>query len=66
MKKLLKILAVVFAVLLVVFLIGFFGFAPGYIADSKNQVILNRRIRFRKKPEFCTKNFWSPICTPIR
>lgn len=39
MKKLLKILAIVPAVLLVVFLIGFFGFAPSYIASSRNQVI---------------------------
>jgi len=39
MKKLLKILAIVFAFLLVVFLIGFFGFAPSYIASSRNQVI---------------------------
>lgn len=39
MKKLLKILAIVFTFLLVVFLIGFFGFAPSYIASSRNQVI---------------------------
>jgi len=39
MKKLLKIIAVIFAVLIVVFLIGFFGFAPAYVAESRNRVI---------------------------
>lgn len=39
MKKLLKIIAVIFAVLIAVFLIGFFGFAPAYVADSRNRVI---------------------------
>lgn len=38
MKKFLKISAVILAVLLVVFLIGFFGFAPGYVASGLNQV----------------------------
>ncbi|HMS40767.1 MAG TPA: membrane dipeptidase, partial [Pyrinomonadaceae bacterium] len=39
MKKLLKIIAVIFAVLIAVFLIGFFGFAPDYVASSRNRVI---------------------------
>ncbi len=39
MKKLIKILSVILFVLLVVFLIAFFGFAPRYFADSLNPVI---------------------------
>ena len=39
MKRLLKILTVIFAVLAVIFLFAFFGFAPSYIATSMNQVI---------------------------
>src|SRR5215213_5212934 len=39
MKKFLKIVAVILVVLLAGFLVWFFGFAPGYIADSRNEVI---------------------------
>jgi len=39
MKKFLKIAAVILVVLLTGFLVWFFGFAPGYIADSRNEVI---------------------------
>ncbi len=39
MKKLLKIIAIVLSVLIAVFLIGFFGFAPAYIEKSLNPVI---------------------------
>jgi microsomal dipeptidase-like Zn-dependent dipeptidase len=39
MKKFLKIAALILVVLIIAFLVWFFGFAPGYIADSRNQVI---------------------------
>ena len=39
MRKFLKISAVIFAVLLIGFLALFFGYAPRYIVESKNEVI---------------------------
>jgi membrane dipeptidase len=39
MKKILKIVSIVFVVLLIGFLVWFFGFAPRFIADSRNEVI---------------------------
>lgn len=39
MRKTLKILAAIFAVLLIVFLALFFGYAPRYVAETNNEVI---------------------------
>ncbi|MGB4974885.1 MAG: dipeptidase [Cyclobacteriaceae bacterium] len=38
MKRIIKILSVILFVLLVVFLVGFFGYAPRYVANSLNRV----------------------------
>ncbi len=39
MRKILKISAIIFVVLLVVFLALFFGYAPRYVAETNNEVI---------------------------
>ncbi len=49
MKKILKIAAVILVVLIIGFLVWFFGFAPAYVADSRNEVINKPPYRVSEK-----------------
>ncbi|MEZ5346582.1 MAG: dipeptidase [Pyrinomonadaceae bacterium] len=49
MKKTLIVLSVIFFAFLAVFLIGFFGFAPRYVADSLNPVVTKPPYRVSEK-----------------
>jgi len=49
MKKIIKFLSVIIFVLLVVFLVGFFGYAPRYVANSLNRVTKKPPYQVSKK-----------------